>query len=405
MADFKYKARDKFGRSVSGVVSGADKQAVAASLGAMGYVPISIAEAEESNDPISKFLARFDKVKEADLIMFTRQLLSLQKAGVTLLSNLDTIEKQTKNKFFRSIIKDVASNVERGVSFSDALSKYPQVFNEFYVNMIRAAEASGQMDEIMERLVQFTEKELDTKNKIKAAVRYPIITLCALAGAFFVVVTFVIPKFATIFAQFKTGLPLPTKILMGMSVAMRKYWYILAVVGGAIAFLFNRYINTKGGRYRWDSFQLKAPIFGEPMTMLVISRFTRTMSILIRSGLPILQVLDMASKTASNAVISRAVDNIIVSVKEGKGISEPMRISGAFPPLVVNMVAIGESSGKVDELMMNISQYYDQEADYIIQNLSTIMEPVFVVVLGAMVLTMALAIFLPMWNLISLFQH
>ena len=405
MAEFRYKARDKFGKAVSGVMSGADKAAVTANLTAMGYVPIALEDTQASEDVVSKFLGKFDKVSDKDIIMFTRQLLSLQKAGVTLLTNLDTIEKQIRNKYFKGIVKDLAVNVERGISFSEALARYPQVFNEFYVNMIKAAEASGQMDEILERLVEFTEKELDTANRIKAAVRYPMIAFGALAGAFFVVVTFVIPKFAAIFTQFKSELPLPTKILMGISTAIRSYWYILAIAAAAIIFLFNKYAKTKNGRFAVDSFLLKAPIFGEPITLLVISRFTRTMSILMRSGLPILQVLDMASKTASNAVIARAVEKIVGSVREGKGISEPMRVCGAFPPLVVNMVAIGEASGKVDELMMNISNYYDREADYIIQNLSTIIEPIFILVLGAMVLTMALAIFLPMLNMISLFQH
>ena len=405
MPNFRYKARDKFGKLVSGMMSGADRDAVASHLGGMGYVPISIEDISELELGLPKILEIFNRVTFADINVFTRQLLTLQKAGVPLLTGLDIIEKQTKNKLFRDRIKEIVADVEHGLSLSSALSKHSQLFNEFYVNMIKAGEASGLLDEVLARILEFGEKEADTKSKIKAAVRYPAMTLMALAAAFVIVVTFVIPKFSAIFAQFKTALPLPTRILLGLSFTLRHYWYVIIIVLALLIFFFVRYINTKEGRLRWDLFKLKVPIFGPLVSMFAMARFTRTMSILLRSGLPILQVLDMASRTSENAVISRAVDSIAASVKEGKGISEPMRLSGVFPVMVVSMVAIGEDTGKVDELLMSVSEYYDQQSDYLVQNLTAMLEPAFVLVLGAMVLTMALAIFLPMWNLITLFRH
>lgn len=405
MPNFRYRARDKFGKSVSGVMSGADRNVVASHLGGMGYVPVSIEESNELGGGLPKIVEIFSGVTLADINVFTRQLLTLQKAGVPLLAGLSIIEKQTKNKLFKDKIKEILADIEHGLSLSDAISKHPRLFDEFYINMIKAGEASGLMEDILARLLEFGEKEADTKSKIKAAVRYPVITLMALAGAFVTVVTFVIPKFSAVFAQFKTTLPLPTRILLGLSFTMRHYWYIIVTILAVLVFLFVRYINTKKGRLRWDSFKLKVPIFGPLVSMFAMARFTRTMSILLKSGLPILQVLDMAARTSDNAVISMAVDNIAASVKEGKGISEPMRLSGVFPLMVVSMVAIGEDTGKVDELLMSVSEYYDQQSDYLVQNLTTMLEPAFVLVLGAMVLLMALAIFLPMWNLITVFQH
>lgn len=404
MPNFKYRAKDKFGKTISGVFSGDDKSTVAKHLGTMGYSPISIEEAKK----VGKFLGRladiFKKVSPEDRAMFTRQLLTMQQAGVTLLASLYTLEKQTSNPCFKDLIKEISASVEHGASLSEALAKYPAVFSELYVNMVKAGEASGLLEEMLKRLAEFEEKEIDTAAKIRAAVRYPMLTLVALACAFVVMVNFVVPRFASIFSQFNKALPLPTRILLAISYIMTHYWFLLIalLVGSIYGFL--RYIHTKDGKLKWDSFCLGVPVFGKLISMLIMSRFARTMGVLIRSGLPILQVLDMVARTVDNAKISRAVDAIAINVKEGKGISEPMNTTGLFPPMVVQMVAVGEETGKVDELLTKVSDYYDQQSDYMMRNLATLIEPIFIVILGAMVLLMALAIFLPMWNLISVFK-
>ncbi len=405
MPNFRYKARDKFGKLSSGVIGGSDKAAVASHLAAMGYVPVSIEEAGEFALGMPKIFDAFNKITLVDINVFTRQLLTLQKAGIPLLSSLDIIEKQTKNKRLKDMTREIIAEVEHGSSLSAALAKYPKDFNELYVNMIKAGEVSGQLDEVLGRLVEFGEKEVDTRSRIKAAIRYPLITLGALVVAFLIVTTFVIPRFASIFAQFKTALPLPTRILLGLSFVMKHYWYIIVIIFATSVFFFLKYINTKSGRLRWDTFKLRLPVFGSLVSMFAMSHFTRATAILMKSGFPILQVLDMSSRTSGNAVIARAVDNIATSVREGKGISEPMKLSGVFPPIVVNMVSIGEDTGKVDELLMSVSEYYDQQSDYLVKNLTTMLEPIFVLLLGIMVLTMALAIFLPMWNLITVFRR
>ena len=405
MPNFKYKARDRFGKSTTGIISGSDKETVAKHLDEMGYIPISINQARETDLGLSKIAAFLTRVSARDINIFTRQLLTLQKAGVPLLTSLDTIEKQTKNGKLRSVVREIMADAEHGESLSNALGKHPAIFNEFYVSMVRAGEASGALDEVLGRVLDFGEKDAENSVKIKSAIRYPLITLGALAAAFIVAITFVIPRFAMIFAQFKTALPLPTRMLLTVNFVVRNYWHVTIVIIAILAFIFYKYINTKKGRLRWDGFRLKVPVLGALVEILAMSRFSRTMAILIKSGLPILQVLDMSARTTANAVIARAVDNMISSVREGKGISEPMKLSGFFPPIVVNMVAVGEQTGKVDELLLSVSDYYDQQSDFMIRNLTSMLEPMFVLILGVMVLTMALAIFLPMWNMVTLFKR
>lgn len=402
MKNFRYKARDKFGKAVGGELSGENKNAVASHLSATGYIPISI---EEITPGERTFFTLFKNVKLEELNSFTRQLATMQKAGVPLLLSLNSIEKQVTNKYFKDIIKEMGAHIESGMSLSETFSKYPAVFNDLYISMVRVGEAGGLLDEVLERLADFGDRELDTQNRIKVATRYPILTLIALAGAFTILVTFVIPKFANLFAQFKTDLPVPTKILLAVSYAIQHYW-LLCIIGLAILiFVFTKYIHTPKGRFRWDSFKLKFPILDKLFLTIAMSRFSRTTSVLVRTGVPILQVLELVSRTVGNAVIAAELDAVATSVREGKGLSAPMSQSGIFSPMVLQMVAIGEETGKIDELLMKIADYYDQQSDFMIKNLTTLIEPIFIVALGVMVLIMALGIFLPMWNLASIFRH
>ncbi|MDD5436687.1 MAG: type II secretion system F family protein, partial [Candidatus Omnitrophica bacterium] len=381
-----------------------DKSAVAQNLSSAGYITTSIEEAKETKR-LGQAGAIFDRITLEDLTIFTRQLLTLQKSGVALLASLSTLEKQTEKKRFKDIIRDVGVSVEQGASLSSALAKHPKVFSELYVNMVKAGEASGTLEEMLSRLAEFEEKEITTQAKIKSATRYPTIVLIALFCAFLIMVNVVVPKFSGIYDTFHAQLPLPTRVLLWLSFVMRHYWYLILAAMAGVVFLFLRYIHTKSGRVQWDTFKLKVPIVGPLLMLMVMSRFARTLAVLLKSGLPVLNVLDMVSRTVGNAKVSLAVDALTVSVKEGKGLSAPMSTSGLFPPMVIQMVAIGEETGKIDELLMKVSEYYDQRSDYMMENLATMIEPIFVLCLGGMVLSMALAIFLPMWNLISIFKH
>ena len=403
MPTFQYKARDKFSKAATGSIAAENKYAAASKLQEMGYVPISI---EESRQPVGqKILEGFSRVRMEELGSFTRQLYSLQKAGLPLLSSLEAIAAQQPNRYFKLTIEETARDIRGGLSFSDSLKKYPRIFNTVYVSMIRAAETGGNIAAILERLGQLIEREIDTKSRIKAATQYPMLTFGVLCAAFLIVIVFVVPRFTAVYAQFNTQLPLPTRILIGLNVAITKFWYLFVLGAGGVVFGFIRFINSRIGRPLWDNFKLNVPVIGPLLLMLAMSRFARITSILMKSGVSILETLGLVADTSGNIVITRAIMHIKESVTQGKGMSEPMKVGGLFPPAVIQMVAAGEQTGRMDELLLGVADYYDTESGYMIKNLTTYIEPILIFILGGMVLVMALAIFLPMWNLIQVFKQ
>ncbi len=402
MANFKYKARDKFARLVTGVISAEAKGDAAKKLKEMGYVLVSIAKTAEIKT--SGILKRFKRVKPGEINAFTRQLYSLQKAGVPLLASLEAIAIQTKDQYFKITIEEIVRDIRGGSSFSQGLEKHGSTFNNIYVGMVKAAEASGRMVEVLERLSELIDREIETRMRIKSATRYPMIALGVLCLGFLVVITFVIPRFASLYGKFNAALPLPTRILISTNVVIKEFWYLFILVLGGLIIAFRYFIKSKTGRTLWDNFKLSVPVFGPLVSMLVMSRFARVTAILMKSGVPILKVLDLVAISSGNSIIVRAIQNIRESVSQGKGISEPMKISNLFPPVVTQMVAIGEQSGKTDELLLSAADYYDREAAYMINNLTTYIEPILIFILAVMVLIMALGIFMPMWNLIRVFK-
>ncbi|NQT06963.1 MAG: type II secretion system F family protein [Candidatus Omnitrophica bacterium] len=402
MPVFRYKVRDKFGKQSTGLMGGDSRDAIASHFEAMGYTPITIEVEEDVKE--SALLGKRKKIKREDMNIFNRQLVTMIKAGLPLLASLNSLEKQTSSPTLRNIIKDIIKDIEGGSSFSQALKKHPTVFNDLYVNTIKGGEMGGALDIVLERLADLSEHEADNIQKIKSATRYPIITISVLVIGFSVLVTFVVPKFTSIFDQFEGQLPLPTRILIGINYLITNYWYAIIGVGAISFFAGKKYINTKQGRRVWDRIKLKMPVFGTLIFMLTMSRFTRITAIMIRSGVPILAILDMVSGTTGNVLISEAIRDVLKSVNEGKSMAEPMAKSKVFSPMVVQMVAIGEETGQLDDLLFRVSEYYDSQADYIIKNLTTMIEPILIVTLGCVVLLLALAIFLPMWNMISLIK-
>ena len=403
MPVYRYKVRDKFGKLVKGTIGGDNKDAVAFHFESMGYTPVSILE--ETPAQQLPFLNKIRRVKQEDINLFNRQMVTLIKAGLPLLSSLNAVMRQTKNGILRDVIQVIIRDIEGGSSFSDALSHHPYLFNEMYVNTIKAGELGGALDEILARLAELGEYDANTKAKIKAATRYPMIAVTVLCIGVFILVTYVIPRFSAIFAGQQVMLPLPTRILIWLNNAIRNYWYMAIALVVLSVFLFNRLINTKKGRRIWDGLRLKIPIFGPLVFMIMMSRFSRITAIMLRSGVPILGALDMVANTTGNVVIGEAVRDIMKSINEGGGMAEPMARSKVFSPMVAQMVAIGEETGNVDELLLHVSEHYDRQSNYMIQNLTTMIEPILVVILGCVVLVLALAIFLPMWNMIGLFRR
>ncbi len=402
MAEFHYKARDQFARLVTGTITAQRSEDAAGKLKGMGYVVIAVNEAHDVL-PMSE-LGGFRRVSLEQINTFTRQLYSLLRAGIPLLESLEAIALQVDTRYFRTVINELIRDIKAGRSFSDALKNHPRVFNEIYTSMIKAAESSGMMVEITYRLTQLLEQEIDTRSRIKAATRYPLLALFVLCVGFFILVTFVIPRYAAIYSQFSVALPLPTQILIAVNVLITRYWLISLVIVVLVGIGMVRFVRSPLGKPLWDNFKLQVPVFGPLLKMLAMSRFARITSILMRSGVPILEVLDLVGHTSGNIIIERGVHTIRENVNQGKGIAEPMKVTNLFSPIVVQMVGIGEQTGKVDELLLSVADYYDRESGYMIKNLTTYIEPLLIFILSIMVLIMALGIFMPMWNLIRVFK-
>jgi len=398
MPAYKYKARDKFGKAVNGVMEASSSEMAAGHLDGLGYIPVSIKE--KKKDIISLGFLRGDRgVGLEDLILFSRQLSTLVSAGIPLLRSLDALSEQTENKRMKEVIDTIRNDIQGGSTLSDALGRHPKVFSALYIGMVHAGETAGTLDEILDRLAGLNEHEKDTRSRIKEATRYPKIVVISISAAFIVLVNFVVPRFAKMFSNFKATLPLPTRIMIGISHAFREYWFVMIIAASLVILGFRWYKNTEFGRLKWDGLMVRIPVFGPLFLKITMSRFTNILGMLIRSGVPILDALKIASATTGNVVISREVDKLRESVREGSGLSRQLRQSGVFTPMVVQMISVGEESGKMDEMLAKVSQYYELEIEYTIKNFATLIEPALIITIGGMVLFLALGVFLPMWDM------
>lgn len=402
MPNFKYSVRDKQGKLVTGMMEADSETAIANHFTAMGYIPISIQEVSPPKE--IKLFKGAGKVKLEELNLFTRQLVTLQRAGIPLLASLDALKEQVQNPTFKKVIQQVISDVEGGSALSQALERNPSVFNKLYTSMVRAGESSGQLDALLERLAQLGEDELVMHSRIKSATRYPIIVISTLVIAFMLIVGFVLPKFSSLYSSLNVALPLPTKILLAISEYVRSYWWLIILFFIGVYIAFKRLLTIPVIRVFWDRLKLKMYIFGPLNLKISMSRFTRVTAVLLKSGLPVLHVLDLVKGTVGNVIIQGAIDQIKKGVTEGKGLSDPMRDTKLFPPMVIQMVASGEVTGKIDDLLLRIADFYDSQVDYTLKNLTSLIEPILIFVLGGMILTIALAIFLPMWNMMQVFK-
>jgi MSHA biogenesis protein MshG len=407
MATFKYKVRDKFGNPVIGTIDAPTLQVAGDQLYGSGYLPISIEKAEEAlslSANLSDLLMRFQKVKLEEIILFSQQLSTLYKAGLPLLTGLESITEQIKSQKFRNILDDIRKQIEGGSTLHGAMSKHPEVFSAVYVNMVRAGETSGMLGESLDRFVTLADRELRTKQRVKEATRYPKLVILALIVAFAVLIIFVFPRFAQVFAQFKVSLPLPTRIMIGINEIFQSYWYLVLIFIFGIPIFINRYLRTEKGRSSWDKLKMKIPVFGLLFLKIALSRFAYTFAMLNRSGIPILQTLEITSSTINNTTLSQAVEGISRSVKEGRGLADSMRETKMFTPLVIQMVSVGESSGTLDSMLTRITEYYDIEVENTIKKISTYIEPFLTLFLGLFVLFLALAVFLPWWNMVKVIR-
>jgi len=400
MPVFEYKAYNDAGAEITNTIEAANSGEVVERLEKLGYLPINI-DAKSKAGEITLFSGR-KKLKEVDIIMFTRQLVTLLKAGVPLLSCLEALMDQTDNESLKEIVQEIYVDIESGMSLSESLKKHPKEFSELYVNSIQAGEAGGALDEVLERLSQLMEHDMQTKSRVKSAMRYPIIVIVSLVVAFITLMLLVVPNFIDLFESMNVELPLPTRLLIGFHSALVNYWYLLIAALGALGFAFQRYKKTERGAYQWDMFLINAPVIGDLNLKTAMSRFTRMFETLNSSGLPIMQTLDIAAKTVGNEVIAREIDKAAEGVLKGEGLAGPLSSGEIFPPMVVRMISIGEQSGSLDDMLLNVSEHYDSEVEYAVKNLTSMIEPILTVGVGVIVLFLALAIFLPMWDLTKL---
>ncbi len=401
---FRYRARDKAGALVTGSLEAQSRGLVEASLDKMGLIPISIAEGRPSFQlpDIRKY---FEKAEQTDVILFSRQLATLFSAGIPLTKALSTLERQFKSPAFQEILRKLRLDIEGGSSFAAALAKHPKVFPEIYSNMVEAGEAGGILDSVLDRLAVMFEKNAENKAKVKSATLYPKIVLGAVVVAIIILMNFVVPRFAKLYAGFNVELPLPTLILIKGSTLFNRYWYVALVISAVMFFIGRLYLRSSEGARQWDGLKLKIPVFGPLMLKSILSRFARVLGALYKSGLPILQSLDIVSRSVENRVIAAEVKLIEDYVRAGKSISEPMGASSYFPPMVTQMVAVGEETGNLDVMLEKSAEYYDREVDSAIRNLTTTLEPLLLAFIFVIVLFLALAIFLPMWDILKVVRR
>ncbi len=405
MPNFRYRVRDRMGKPAAGTIDAPNLQTAGERLYQLGYFPLTVEEESPAGSfDISEIWRRFRKVTLEELIFFSHQLSTLYKAGLPLLTGLGSLAEQTENKKLKPVLETVRRQIEGGSTLFESLSKYPEVFPPVYVNMVRAGETSGRLGESLARFITLAEREIKTRQRVKEATRYPKIVIAALAIAFGILITFVIPRFAEIFAQFKTALPLPTRVMIQINKVFHTYWYLVCAALVGVPLLIRNYLRTQKGRYSWDRWKIRIPVFGPLLLKIALSRFSFTFVMLNRSGIPILQTLEITASTMNNAHLAQSITEIMGKVKGGRNLSDALKESGKFTPLVIQMVAVGESSGTLDEMLMRVTEYYDVEADNAIKKLSTYIEPAMVLFLGVVVLFLALAVFLPWWNMAALFR-
>ncbi len=402
---FRYRVRDKDGNVISGTLEGTDVATVADKLTVHGYVPISIKEQKGGVSSGSSFnlAGYFERVKPVDLINFTRQFVTLHRAGLPMLSAIGALQAQTKSKPLARALDAIRKDLMGGASLSAALAKFPRIFSELYVNSIWAGETGGVLDEILDRLTQLLEHERKLRSDVGSAMRYPIILMVGFVIAVIVLATFVLPKFTQLLTTVGGKMPLPTQILIAVTNFMSKYWYIVFLLVAGAFVLFYLFIRTSAGRLWWDRLKLRLPVFGPIAYKLALSRFARMFETLDRTGLPILRSLNLVSKTVGNVYIAGAIDKIAESVRRGRGLAVPMREVGVFPPMVVQMVATGEESGALDDMLRQVSDYYDSEVEYAVKNLTAMIEPIMILFMGVGAIFLIVAVLMPYMSILSSF--
>lgn len=401
MPKFSYQAISSSGKTITGTVDADTEDMANNLLTARGYIPmkVSMQGAGTTESGFSKLKDRFSKVKPQELILLTKQIRTMIRSGIPILSLLQVLEHQTENPKLKTVMSQMTGDIKEGKTLYNAFSRHPGVFSPLYCSMVQAGEASGALPEVLERLTYIIEHEDKVRSDIKSALQYPMIVMIFLTIAFFILLTFVIPKFIAIFISAGLDLPLPTRICMIMYDYLIGYWYVLALSTTGIVVGSILYFRTPAGKFVRDTYLMKLPVLGPLFMKSAMSRFASIFAILQSSGVAILDSMVILTNTIGNSAISREFDRIKDQLEEGRGIAAPLQSAKYFSPMVVNMVAIGEESGNLDEMLREVADHYDTEIEYAVHKLSEAIGPLLTIGLAAVVGFFALAIFLPMWDL------
>lgn len=399
MAKFSWEGKTRTGKTQKGVMEAANESAVMNHLRAQGVMPSKVKKAGGGMNMEINISFMQPKINTKDIVVFTRQFATMIDAGLPLVQCLDILSRQQDNKTFRKVLTEVKESVESGSTFADALKKHPKVFDELFVNLIAAGEVGGILDTILNRLAAYIEKAMKLRKQVKSAMTYPT----TIVGIAFMVITvilvFVIPQFQSMFEDFGGTLPMPTQVVINISDFIQNY--VVHIIVGTVLFVvgYKRFYATKRGREILDDLYLKLPVFGELIRKVSVAKFTRTLGTMISSGVPILDGLDIVAKTAGNKTVEKAIYKVRQSISEGKTIAEPLEKSGVFPSMVCQMIAVGEQSGAIDTMLNKIADFYDDEVDDAVGNLTAMMEPMLMAFLGVTVGGLVVAMYLPIFKL------
>jgi type IV pilus assembly protein PilC len=399
---YDYKVRDRSGSLVTGQLVGDSETLVLSKLREMGLTPLTV---KKHTDGLKMEInLRPGRVKLKDLSIFCRQFATMVNAGLPILRALAILGDQTANKELQKVLLQVRLDVEQGASLSGAMGKHPKAFSELFVSMIKAGETGGLLDTVLLQLADTMETEVELRRKIKSAMTYPVAVVVLVVLIMSAMLLFVVPQFKTIYASLGGELPLPTRVLLAASDSVRKYWYLVILFSVAFTIGLRRYKKTPSGRLNVDKLKLKTPVFGPLFHKVALARLANTLGMLLRAGVPILQALEIVKDTVNNKVIAFALEDVKSSVREGESIARPLSKHAVFPPMVVQMIAVGEETGAVDTMLDKVSEFYNSEVEATVDALTSLIEPLLIAVIGGAVGMAVIALYMPMFNIIKLIK-
>jgi MSHA biogenesis protein MshG len=401
MAAFRFRGRDRTGRLINGELNADSPSAAATQLINSGVTPVRIDPSltDSGGMPVVRLSLFVPRPGLADLMLFARQMHALTKAGIPIVRALRGLAESSRNPAMVSALQDVMESLNAGRDLAGSLAKHPDIFPALFVNVVRVGENSGKLDESFQRLYQYLAFDKFTRDQIKAALRYPLIVLVAVGVAIAVVMGMVVPKFSRIFSAFGGELPAPTRVIIAVSNFTVTYWWLVAAVLAAAAFGLRTWLNTDAGRYAWDRTKLRLPVLGGIILRATLARFARAFTMVSRAGVPLIEGLNLISHTVQNEYVGEQIRAMREFIERGDALSRAAAATGLFTPLVLQMLAVGEETGRVDEMMDEVADFYDRDVKNDVENLGSLMEPMLIIIVGGVVLVLALGVFLPMWDL------